>query len=147
MNQRGFGIIELVVVMGLMAILATLAVPNMLRYYQTSSLNAGASEFASVLNRARQLAITTNTPVCVEVTGTNVQLRTVTCAGTVWAGAGTASTGVIRLSNGLQVASAANAIFTSLGGASTTATYTVTDPKSTKTRSVAVASTGRVVVQ
>lgn len=147
MNQRGIGVIELVAVMGLMGILATLAVPNMLRYYQTASLNAGASEFVTVLSRARQLAITTNTPVCVQVTGTNVQLRTVSCAGVVWTGAGTASSGVIQLSNGLQVAGAASAIFTSLGGASTTATYTVTDPRTALSRSVVVASTGRVAVQ
>lgn len=148
MNQRGFGVIELVVVMGLMGILATLAVPNMLRHWQTSSLSAGASEFASVLNLARQLAITSNTSVCVERTGTNVQFRTVNCAGTLWADPRTTSAnGVIQLSNGLQVGGATNAIFTSLGGASTTATYTVTDPRSTRSRSVVVASTGRVVVQ
>jgi Tfp pilus assembly protein FimT len=146
-SERGFGIVELVVVMGLIGLLATLAVPNLLTYYRTSSLAAGASEFATVLNRARQLAVSQNTSVCVERTGTSVQFRTVSCTGTIWTGPGTGTTGLVSLSNGLRIGGPTNAIFTNLGAASTTATYTVTDARTGRTRSVSVAATGRVSIQ
>lgn len=148
-NERGFGVVELIVVVGLVGLLTTLAVPNMLTYWRQSSLSAGASELAGVLNRARQLAISQNTVVCVQVTGSSVQFRTAGCAATnpVWAGPGTSRHGAITLSNGLQVAGATSAVFTNLGAASPGATYTVTDPRTSQARDVVVASTGRVRVQ
>lgn len=39
---------------------------------------------------------------------------------------------------------ATNAIFTNAGGASTPATYTLTDPRTGRSRNVVVTSTGRV---
>jgi type IV pilus assembly protein PilA len=149
-SERGFGIVELVVVMGLIGLLATLAVPNFLRYYRNSALGAGASELATVLNRARQLAVTQNTTVCVEPTGApsySVRFHVGTCATAAWTGPGTTSAGLVTLSNGLRVGGATSAVFTNLGAASTTATYTVTDTRTTRTRSVSVAATGRVFVQ
>jgi prepilin-type N-terminal cleavage/methylation domain-containing protein len=146
-GQRGFGLTELIVVLGLIAVLAILGIPNLLRYWQTSTLGAGADELAGVLSRARALAVTQNTTVCVQVTGTNVRLLTAGCAGTVWTGTGTDAAGVIRLSNSLEVQGGASAVFTSTGGASPGANYTVRDPKNGNTRTVAVATTGRVTIQ
>jgi prepilin-type N-terminal cleavage/methylation domain-containing protein len=147
LGERGFGMMELIVVMGLIAVLSLLATPSFLTYMQSSALSAGADELKSVLNRGRALAITQNTSVCVQVTGTSVRYRTGSCAGTVWAGVGTDSSGVIRLTNSITVSGGTSAIFTNLGAASTTATYTVTHPKTSRTRSVIVASTGRVSIQ
>lgn len=146
-DERGFGLMELVVVIGLVAILSALAVPNLLTYMQTSALSAAADELASVLNRGRALAITQNTTVCVQVTGTSVRFRTGGCAGTIWTGVGTAANGNIALTNGITVSGATSAVFTNLGAASTTATYTVTNPTTAGTRSVIVAATGRVSIQ
>ena len=81
------------------------------------------------------------------MTGTSVRFVIPTCAGTVWTGTGTDAAGVIRLSSSLQISGGASAIFTSTGGANPGATYTVTNPKDGKTRSVQVLTTGRVTVQ
>jgi prepilin-type N-terminal cleavage/methylation domain-containing protein len=146
-SERGFGLTELVVVLGLIAILAVLAVPSLLTYWQTSTLGAGADEFAGILSRARALAVTQNTTVCVQVTGTNVRLLVPGCAGAVWTGTGTDAAGIIRLSSSLQISGGASAVFTSTGGAAPGAAYTVTNPKNGNTRSVVVATTGRVSIQ
>jgi type IV pilus assembly protein PilA len=147
LSERGFGLAELIVVVAVIGLLAALAVPSFLTYWQSSALSAGAAEMASVLNRGRQLAIAQNTNVCVQVSGTSVLYRTVSCAGAIWTGSGTNSAGLISLSNGLQLNGGAGAIFTNAGGANPGATYTVTDPRTTRTRSVVVSATGRVTVQ
>jgi len=145
-NEQGFGMAELIVVVAVIGLLAALAMPSFLSFWQSSSLSAGSAEMASVLNRGRQLAVSQNTSVCVQVSGSSVRFRTVSCAGTIWTGSGTTSAGLISLSNGLQI-SGGTAIFTNAGGANPGATYTVTDPRTTRTRSVVVAATGRVSVQ
>lgn len=146
-NERGYSLSELLVVVGLIMVLSLVAVPSVLTYWRTSALTSGAEQLAGVMNRARQLAISTNNSVCVQVTGTSVRLRTVSCAGTIWTGVGTDSSGVIQIANNLQVSGGTSAIFTNIGGASTTATYTLTDPKTGRTRTVAVSATGRVIIQ
>ena len=147
LNEQGFGMAELIVVVAVIGLLAALAMPSFLTYWQSAGLSAGAAEMASVLNRGRQLAVSQNTSVCVQVSGTSIRFRTVSCAGTIWTGTGTDGAGLISLSNGLQISGGASAIFTNAGGANPGATYTVTDPRTTRTRSVVVAATGRVSVQ
>ena len=146
-SQRGFGMTELIVVIALIGVLAVLGVPNLLTYWQTSTLGAGADEFAGILGRARALAVTQNTTVCVQVVGTSVRFVIPGCAATVWTGTGTDAAGVIRLSGGLQISGGASAIFTSTGGANPGATYVVTNPQDGNTRSVAVSTTGRLTIQ
>jgi prepilin-type N-terminal cleavage/methylation domain-containing protein len=151
-NERGFGLAELSVVMALIGALSILAVPNLLSYYQSSSLTAGTEQLAAVMSRARHLAISRNTSVCVERVGTTVRLRMVTCAGNVWTGIQetgvvTSSTGIIQIANDLHISGGTNAIFTNAGGASTPATYTLTDPRTGRSRNVVVTSTGRVSIQ
>ena len=146
LTERGFGMAELILVVAVIGLIAALAVPSFLTYWQTSALSAGASEMASMLNRGRQLAIAQNGSVCVQVTGTSIRFRSVSCAGTIWTGTGTTSAGVMSLSNGLQI-SGGPATFTNAGGATANATFTVTDPKTSRTRTVAVTVTGRVTVQ
>jgi prepilin-type N-terminal cleavage/methylation domain-containing protein len=147
-NERGFSLTELIVVVGLIGLLSLVAVPSLLTYRQTSRLGAGAEQLAAVMNRARQLAIRQNTSVCVERSGNSVRIRTVSCAGTIWTGVGTDSTGLITIANNLQVTNAtASAIFTNVGGASTAATYTLTDPTTSRTRTVVVSTSGRVTIQ
>jgi prepilin-type N-terminal cleavage/methylation domain-containing protein len=148
-NERGFGLAELSVVVAVMGVLTLLAVPNVVSYWRSAKVSAGAEELAAVLNRARHLAVRQNTWVCVQRSGTNVRLRTgaSNCTGTIWAGVGTDSAGVIALTNTLQISGDADAVFTNAGGASTIARYTVTDPQTGRARDVFVTSTGRVNIQ
>ena len=148
-SERGFGLTELVVVVALLGILTIFAVPNLVAYYQSSSLTAGAEQLAAVMNRARHLAISRNTSVCVERSGTTVRLRTVSCAGTIWTGVGTDGAGTIQIANSLQVGGAASATFTNTGASTTAAdiTFSLTDPKTSRARNVVVSSTGRVILQ
>jgi prepilin-type N-terminal cleavage/methylation domain-containing protein len=145
-NQQGFGVTELLVVVAMIGILGALATPSLLAYYQSSSLTAGAEQLAGVMNRARHLAIRSNTSVCVQLNGTTVRLRTVSCAGTVWTGVGTDSAGTITIANNLQVGGGPNTVFTNVGGASV-ANFTVTDPKTSHSRTVSVETSGRVTIQ
>ena len=149
MNARGFTLAELMLVMAIIGILAALATPTLISYAQTAALQASARELASAINLGRQIAITRNTTVCVEVTGTNLRLRTGGCLGTIWTGPGTDGGGVIKISDPgvMQISTTANVVFTSLGAASTVGTYTVTNPVNSKTRTVVVAASGRVTVQ
>jgi type II secretion system protein H len=146
-GQSGFTLAELVVVIAIIGVLAAVAAPSLLSYSQTSTLSAGASELASVLNSGRALAIRQNTTVCVQVTGSSVRFRTGGCTGTIWTGVGTDSSGVIALSNSVQASGGTSAVFTNLGAAAPGATYTVTHPTTGRTRSVIVAATGRVSIQ
>jgi prepilin-type N-terminal cleavage/methylation domain-containing protein len=147
-TERGFALTELIVVVAMIGVLSLLAVPSLLSYWQSSSLAAGAEQLAAVMNRARQLAVRSNTSVCVERTGTSVRMRTVSCGGTIWTGVGTDSAGLIQIANNLQVSAAtASAIFTNVGGANPAATYTVTDPGTNRSRTVVVSTTGQVTIQ
>ena len=149
MNARGFTLLELMLIVAILGILAALAAPTLISYIQTAALQAGTRELATAINLGRQLAIARNTTVCVEVTGTNIQLRTGGCGGTIWTGPGTDGSGVIKVSDPgtLRISTTANVVFTNLGAASTVGTYTVTNPADNKTRTVVVAASGRVNVQ
>ena len=151
MNSRGFTLTELLLVIAIIGVLSVLAAPTLFSYIQTSALQAGTRELVTAINHGRQLAIARNTTVCVEVTGTNIRLRTGGCLGTIWTGPGTDSAGVIRISDPgtlqISVAPPPGVVFTNLGAASTVGTYTVRNPVDSKTRTVAVASSGRVSIQ
>ena len=69
MNARGFTLAELMVVVGIGGVLAGLVAPTLSSYARTSALQAAARELATVINLGRQIAISQNTTVCVEVTG------------------------------------------------------------------------------
>ena len=145
-NEQGFGMAELIVVVAVIGLLAALAMPSFLSFWQSSSLSAGSAEMASVLNRGRQLAVSQNTSVCVQVSGSSVRFRTVSCAGTIWTGTGTNSAGLVSLTNGMQI-SGGPVTFTNAGGATVQTNFIVTDPRSSRFRTVTVQVTGRVMVQ
>ena len=141
MNARGFTLAELMVVVGIGGVLAGLVAPTLSSYARTSALQAAARELATVINLGRQIAISQNTTVCVEVTGTNIRLRTRGCAGTIWTGPGT------DRASALHISTTSNVVFTNLGAASPAGTYTVTNPVNHAMRTVVVAATGRVSVR
>jgi Tfp pilus assembly protein FimT len=142
----GYSAVELVVVVAVVGALMAASAPFFLSYLRTSTLRGGAEEMASVLNRARQIAIRDNTSMCVTNDGTRVRFRIATCAGTVWTGPGTDATGFVALANSITVASAQNVVFTYMGTATAPATYTVTNPRDGRTLTVAVTAAGRVSI-
>lgn len=146
-TSRGFSAAELVVAVGVIGILTAIAVPFFLSYWRAATLRAGAQELATILNGARQLAISRNNSVCVTNDGTSVQYRIGTCASPAWTGPSTDGNGAIRLSNGLRVTgSTANPVFNYLGAASPAATFTVQNPRDGSTLTVTVSASGRVSI-
>jgi Tfp pilus assembly protein FimT len=136
-------------VLALIGVLSALAAPSLLTYAKSSALDAGARELATVINLGRQIAISQNVAVCVEVVGPNVRLRKDGCGGAVWTGPGTDRTGVIKLSEpgALLISAPANVVFSNLGAATPAGTYTVARAGDDRTRTVVVAATGRVSVR
>src|SRR5213594_1975029 len=150
MNDRGFTLAELMIVLAIGGVLATLVTPALSSYARTAALQATARELAVSINLGRQLAISRNTTVCVEVASlTSIRLRTGGCGGAIWTGPGTDGSGAIKISDSgaLHISATANVVFTSLGAASPAGTYTLTNPVNNETRTVVVAATGRVSVR
>ena len=150
MNARGFTLAEIIVVLAITGTLATLVTPALSSYARTAALQAAARELATSINLGRQVAISRNTTVCVEVASlTNIRLRTGGCGGAIWTGPGTDGSGAIKISDSstLQISTTANVVFTNLGAASPAGTYTLTNPVNNGTRTVVVAATGRVSVR
>jgi Tfp pilus assembly protein FimT len=148
---------ELLVVVALAGILLAVSVPTMWTYFRTAALRAGAEELVTVLNTARQLALSTNTTVCVTNTGAplfRMQYRVGSCGGAVWTGTATDAAGNVVLTGGMQVAGTNNLCFSYLGAGTPTpapcvnaAVFTVTNPVGGATMNVTVASTGRTRIQ
>ena len=141
---RGFGTLEMVVVVAVLGVVAATAAPSLLAAWRASAFAAGVGELSAALSRARHLAIAENTSVCVQPAGVGVRLRTRGCAGAVWTGPGTDPSGLIRLSGDLDVAGEGAIVFTHLGGAVPAGTFTLSDRVTGRARRVVVASTGQV---
>jgi type IV fimbrial biogenesis protein FimT len=152
--QHGFSAIELVVVIAIVGIVAAISIPTLFTYFQASTLKAGSDEVVAALNQARQLAITQNRSVCVEVTGNRYRYRLSSCTGTIWTGPATDANGFFPLSNNLQLVptpAGVYPVFNYLGAATTPATLTVTYVNQSGTPGealdVVVAASGRIRVQ
>ena len=144
---KGFTLAELLVVMAILAVVAATSTPWLITYWRSATLRAAAEELAAGLNRGRQLAISQNKSVCVEVSGTRYRYRLTDCGGTIWTGPGTDASGFYRLANNVTLATPPNnPVFTYLGAA-TGATLTVTNPQGGATRNVVVSVSGRVQIQ
>jgi prepilin-type N-terminal cleavage/methylation domain-containing protein len=141
----GFTVTELVVVVAVIGIIMAVSAPVLFSYLRTSALRAGAEEVATVLNRARQLAIKDNRSMCVTNDGSRVQYQIGTCGGTIWAGPGTDSGGFIQLANNISVTSG-QVVFTYIGTATTGTSYTVTSPQDGSSLRVNVTAAGRISI-
>ena len=155
--RRGFTIVELAVVLGVVGILAAAGTPYFIDYLQSAKVRGGAEELATIVNQGRQAAISNNCTVTVNMLSNNVQLslgtncpRPAYCASLPcnWRGPGTDSSGNFTLAAGnLVTAVTASPVFTYLGASSTPGTFTVTNPTDGRTLSVVVAASGRVTIQ
>ncbi len=148
-RQAGFTLAEILIVMATVTVIAGIAIFMFLSYLNTATLRGAADELATILGRGRQMAIAQNTRVCVEQTNDVVRYHVGpnACNEAAWVGTGTTADGSIALANTAQVSAAtANVVFNRLGGADTTGTYTLTNPSTGHTTTVAVSSTGKVTV-
>ncbi|HEX9819310.1 MAG TPA: GspH/FimT family pseudopilin [Methylomirabilota bacterium] len=153
-GERGFTVVELLVIVAIAGIIMAVSVPTLWTYFRTAALRAGAEELVSALNSARQLAIRSNAIVCVTNDGTRMQYRMGTCGGTIWAGPSTDGAGNVTLVNGMQVAGTNNLCYSYLGAGTATpapcvnsGNFTVTNPAGGATMTVTVATTGRARIQ
>ena len=132
LDDRGWSLAELLVVIAVIAILSAVAIPLFMTYLRSSNVSAGAQEIRTAMNRAKQLAITQRQPICVcappicvPAVGNGYQFRQNTCVplGALVPAAtapGSDSTGTFRLANNVTVTvSPGNVapVFTPLGGA------------------------------
>jgi Tfp pilus assembly protein FimT len=146
-SQAGYSFVELVITVGMIVMVSTFAMPTFLNYYRGAKVRAAAQSVSAYLNEGRQLAIRTNSPVCVRYTTSTVQFRQTTCGGTIMSVAGlSGASSNIRMPEGINLSSTASAIFGNLGNATTGATYTVTDPANSQTMTITVAASGRITI-
>lgn len=77
MKQKGFTLVELLVAMGLMAALAAIAIPNMLRYYKDYKFNDYAAQMDYLVKYAKIYAMerTKNVGICVNSTDKILTIR------------------------------------------------------------------------
>ena len=152
LNERGFGLTELMITVSVVAVLAALGYPYFSTFLRASRVKAGAQELSAIINGARSLAIARNTPVCMILNANQARYMlnvTPACGGGVlYTGPMTRADGTIPLTNALQISgTTANVVFSNLGAANPAGTYTVLDPATNQTRNVVVAASGRVSVQ
>src|SRR2546421_10676136 len=102
LNARGFSLAELSMVAAMIGLLAVLATPTFLSYWRSSTLGAGAGELAAAVNLGRQVAISRNTTVCVQVSGTSVVMRTGGCGGAPLTGPRAHGSGGVPLAHTLH---------------------------------------------
>jgi prepilin-type N-terminal cleavage/methylation domain-containing protein len=145
-DARGFSMTELMVVVAVIGIIAVLGIPSFVTYWQSATLRAGAEELMTVLNDARQLAIASNTTVCVTASTTTIQYHVGACGNAAYVGPGTDSSGNMRLASAVQITNDPQVAFTYLGGASTAGAYTVRNPVNNTTQTVTVTASGRITV-
>ena len=146
-DSRGFNLVEILVFVAVIGIIAGVGVPAFVSYWRAATLKGGAQELRTILNRARQLAVSQNTTVCVVQSTNKVQFLKGGCTGTVWTGPGTDGNGWLTLENGITVTSAtANVVFNFMGDATTAGVYTVQNPVDNSALTVTVSLPGRITI-
>jgi prepilin-type N-terminal cleavage/methylation domain-containing protein len=145
-DARGFSMVELMVLLAVIGIVSALALPSFVTYWQGATLRAGAEELMTVLNDARQLAITSNNTVCVTTATTTIQYHVGLCGSATYVGPGTDSSGNIRLASAVQITNNPQVTFTYLGGASTNGVFSVRNPVNGTTQTVTVTASGRITI-
>ena len=150
-RNDGFALVELLAVIGLLVIVAAIGAPYYLSYQRAQETNGAARELITMLNQARQLAITRSSSFSVE-SQTSPNNRARLCSGTttpcpggsVWTGGGSDASGWRTLDNGARITQNPRITFSSLGAATATGTLRVQNSSGTGCLDVVVSPSGRV---
>ena len=145
-RQAGYSLAEVMLVVAIVGIIAVLATPMFLSYYQGAQLRLASEELVAFLNQGRQLAITQNDAVCVHITSAAMHYHQGGCGGPAWVGPGTDTSGNIAVPAGITLSTNANPVFSYLGAANPAATYTITHTQSGTLLHVVVSASGRVSI-
>jgi prepilin-type N-terminal cleavage/methylation domain-containing protein len=148
----GFSFIELAVVIGIIGVIAIFSLPTFISFVQAQRTQGAARELVAMLNQARHLAITRNTPFSVEVQATPQGGQVRYCSGTatpcpgasVWNGPGTGANGWMTMANGDRIVLSPQITFSSLGAASTAGTLRVQNAEGSSCLDVIVSPAGRL---
>lgn len=133
-SASGFTVLELMVAIGIAAIVMAVAVPSFMSWLPTLRLSSAARQVATDLQVARMKAISQNTSYTVTFTPSN---------GTY--SYSTDSRDIGQLYPGISISSAPNPVFTPRGTASTTGTIRLSN--GTATKDIVVSTVGRVTIQ
>jgi prepilin-type N-terminal cleavage/methylation domain-containing protein len=147
LDDRGWTLAELLVVIAVIAIVTAVSAPLFVSYMQGATVRAGAQELRTALNGAKQLAITLRQSICLQPTGGSAyQFRKATCAGAVVSATeapGADATGTFRLQNSVVLTVNTAPVFSPLGGAAPAGIFTVTGSTG-NSLTVTVSSAGRI---
>lgn len=148
----GFTLVELLAVIALIVIVAAISAPFYLSYHRAQETNGAAREIITILNQARQLAITRSSSFSVEAQA-NPQNRlrmcagvATPCAGGIWTGPETDGAGWRVLDNGSRITQNPRITFSSLGAATATGTLRVQNSSATGCLDVVVSPSGRIQI-
>jgi prepilin-type N-terminal cleavage/methylation domain-containing protein len=147
-TQRGYSLVELMVVLGVLALMLAIGVPYYLNAWQAATVREQAREIQSALGRARQLAVTTRQNVCVQTSGGGYRFLMGGCTSTtVYTASDLPANGImLPTTAGVSIASVGGPpVFTPFGTASQTGTFRVTGPSGHQL-TVSVAGTGRITI-
>src|SRR5260370_21883797 len=79
-GSRGFSLVELLVLVGVIAIITTVSAPAFVNYWRAATLQGGARQLTTIINPGPQVAVSHNTTVCVKQSTNKVQFLTAGCA-------------------------------------------------------------------
>jgi prepilin-type N-terminal cleavage/methylation domain-containing protein len=149
--DAGFTLIELLVMIALIVVVTAIGTPFYMSYHRAQETNGAARELITVLNRARQLAITRSNSISIEAQ-THPQNRWRLCTGTttpcpggaVVIGLGTDASGWTGMGNASRITQGPRITFNSLGAATATGSLRVQNSSQTGCLDVAVSPSGRI---